>query len=147
MSPVDPAVAAPADTTHLDQAAAPTSAPVRSKADRRMRTLLRLPEDAPPTSILDAQSAFSKSIFISGTRCVITYLLLPLLGPVVGLSGAWGPWIGILLGLVSMTAIWFATRRFFAADHRYRWGYFIVGGAIFVGMIVSIGFDISRILT
>jgi hypothetical protein len=39
-------------------------APVRSEADRRMRRLLRLPENAPKGSILGAQNAFSRSIAI-----------------------------------------------------------------------------------
>jgi hypothetical protein len=124
-----------------------TAAPVRSPADRRMRRLLRLPDDAPPVSLLAAQSAFSRSILISGTRCFVTYLLLPLLGPVVGISGTAGPVIGIVLGFISMAAITIATRRFFAADHRWRWAYASVGGAIFVGMIVSVAFDATRLIT
>ena len=125
---------------------APPTFPVRTPADRAMRRLLRLPDDAPPVSLLAAQRAFGKSILISGARCLLTYVLLPLLGPVVGISGAAGPMLGIVLGLVSMAAIVLATRRFFAADHRWRWAYATVGGVIFVGMIVSVTFDVARLL-
>ena len=112
-----------------------------------MRRLLLLPEDAPRVSLIDAQKAFSRSIVISGTRCLLTYIALPLLAPIVDLSGAVGPIIGLVLGVVSMVAIFFATRRFFAADHRWRWGYTAIGGAIFVFLVISVGFDIAALVT
>jgi hypothetical protein len=123
------------------------AAPVRSAADRRMRRLLRLPEDAPRGSLVDAQKAFGRSIFISATRCLITYVALPLLAPIVDLSGAVGPVVGLVLGAVSMVAIFFSTRRFFAADHRWRWGYAAIGGGIFVLLIVLVVVDIVALVT
>jgi hypothetical protein len=111
-----------------------------------VRKLLRLPEDAPRASILSAQSAFGSSIAISATRCLVTYVALPLLGPVVDLSGAVGPILGLLLGLVSMVAIVVAARRFFAADHKWRWGYLTIGGGIFVLLIVQAVVDIAALI-
>ncbi len=131
------------DSTIPRQAATIT----RSPADRRMRKLLRLPDDAPAVSLVAAQNAFSKSIFISAVRCLITYVALPLLAPIVDLSGAVGPILGLVLGAVSMTAIVFSTRRFFAADHRWRWRYAAIGGAIFVLLIVGAIFDIASLVS
>ena len=131
---------------------APVAAPVapttseRSSADRRMRRFLRLPEDGPKVSIIDAQNAFSKSILVSATRCLLTYVALPLLAPVLNLSGWIGPILGLLLGAVSMVAIVFSTRRFFAADHKWRWGYFGIGGGIFVLLVVQAIIDIDTLL-
>jgi hypothetical protein len=130
---VDPAVSFSLDT-----------APVtRSSADRRMRRLLRLPVDGPRASLVDVHNAFSRSIAISATRCLLTYVLVPLLGPVLNISGGLGPVLGLLIGAVSMVAIVAATRRFFAADHRWRWGYVAIGGAISVLLIVQAAADIS----
>jgi heme O synthase-like polyprenyltransferase len=114
----------------------------RSAADRRMRRLLRLPEDGPRESIIGAHNAYSKSIAISALRCTITYLLLPLLAPVVDLSGTAGPIIGIVLSAVSIVAIVFSTRRFFAADHRYRWAYAGFGASILLLLFVSALVDV-----
>lgn len=119
--------------------------PQRSPADRRMRKFLRLPEDGPKVSIIDAQNAFSKSILISATRCLLTYVALPLLAPVMNLGGWMGPVLGLLLGAVSMVAIVFSTRRFFAADHKWRWGYFGIGGGIFVLLIVQAVIDLQTL--
>jgi hypothetical protein len=132
----------------MDAAVSPpphVAAPVRSPADRRMRRFLRLPEDGPRVSIMDAQNAFSKSIVISATRCLLTYVAIPLLLPLVDLSGAVGPILGLLLGAVSMVAIVFATRRFFAADHKWRWAYAAVGGGIFLLLIVQGVVDLAAL--
>jgi hypothetical protein len=118
----------------------------RSDADRRMRRLLRLPADGPRASIIDANNAFSRSIALSATRCLITYVVVPVLGPLLNLSGGVGPVLGLIIGAVSMVAIIAATRRFFAADHRWRWGYVGVGGVIFVLLIVQAAFDIAALL-
>ncbi|MPY93209.1 MAG: hypothetical protein GEV08_09125 [Acidimicrobiia bacterium] len=118
-------------------------APVRSANDRRMRRLLRLPEGGPRVSVFAAQSAFSRSIAISATRCLLTYVFIPLLGPLLGLTGSVGPILGLVLGAVSMVAIVASTRRFFAADHKWRWGYATIGGAIFVLLAVQAVVDLA----
>jgi hypothetical protein len=134
---VDPAVSFSFD-------AAPV---VRSSADRRMRRLLRLPVDGPRASLVEVHDAFSRSIAISATRCLLTYVLLPLLAPVLKVSGGLGPVLGLLLGAVSMVAIIAATRRFFAADHRWRWGYVVVGGGIFVLLVVQAVIDVADLVS
>jgi len=57
------------------------------------------------------------------------------------------PIVGLVLGLVSMTAIVISMRRFFGSDHKYRWGYAAIGGAIFVFMLVSAVIDINTLIT
>ena len=59
-----------------------------------MRKLLRLPVDAPRQSIMGTESVFGKSIAISGLRCTLTYVVLPLLAPIFNLTGASLPVIG-----------------------------------------------------
>ena len=144
---MDPALSVPVEPALAD--ISPTlseSPPRRSEADRRMRRLLRLPVDAPRQSIFDAETVFGRSIAISAVRCLITYVFLPLLAPVVNLSGSIGPVLGLLLGAVSVVAIVLSMRRFFAADHKWRWGYATVGAAILVALVVAAGFDIAHLV-
>lgn len=122
-------------------------APTRSPADRRMRRLLRLPPDGAPVSIFSANNALSSSIAISAIRCLFTYIAIPFLLPLVNLSGRVGPVIGILLSLASVTAIVIATRRFFGADHKWRWGYAIFGGTVLVWLVVQTGFDLADLFS
>lgn len=118
----------------------------RTPADRMMRRVLRLPVDAPRQSIFDSESVFGRSIAISALRCLVTYVFLPLLAPIVDLTGAFGPILGLLLGAVSAVAIVFSMRRFFAADHKYRWAYAGVGAAILVALAVAAVFDVATLL-
>jgi hypothetical protein len=136
LGPMQPTTSEPADLGAPAPAAAPSAAE-RSPADRRMRRLLRLDPDGPKMSIFAAQSAFSRSIAVSAARCLFTYVLLPVLRPVVDLSGGAGPALGVLLSVVSIVAIVAATRRFFAADHHWRWTYLWVGSAIATWLVVQ----------
>ena len=108
-----------------------------------MRKVLRLPEDGPRGSREAAQQAFSKSVWISAARCLLTYIVLPILGPIVGFSGRVGPLLGLTVGAVSMAAIVASIRRFFASDHRWRWRYTAIGGSILVLLVVQAVIDIA----
>ena len=108
-----------------------------------MRRVLRLPLDGPRPSRGDAQQAFSRSGWISASRCLLTYIVLPILGPIVGFSGRVGPVLGLAVGIVSMVAIVASIRRFFAADHRWRWRYTAIGGSILCLLAVQAIIDIS----
>ena len=132
---MDPAVSFPAGRR----------VPARSPAEQRVRRLLRVRDE--PTSAAAAQSAFSRSIAISATRCLLTYVLFPLLGPLVDLSGGVGPALGLALGFVSMVAIVFAARRLFAAEHRWRWAYLAIGSGIFVLLVVQAGVDAAALVS
>jgi hypothetical protein len=107
-----------------------------------MRRLLLIPDDGRRGSILAAQNAFSKSIFISAARCLFTYLLLPSMGPVLGLSGSVGPTLGLVVGAISMVAIVASMRRFFRADHKWRWRYTAIGGGVLVLLVAQAVIDI-----
>lgn len=115
-----------------------------SGPDVFMRRLLRVPsagagEDA-------ARRAFGASIALSTVRCLLTYIVLPLLKPVVDLSGGVGPALGLLIGTVSAVAIVASMRRFWAANHRWRWGYTTIGGGILVLLVVQAVGDVGALL-
>lgn len=130
-------------STSVDQ-----SVPARSAADRFMRRLLLLPADGTPESIVGTEGVFSRSILISATRCLLMYVVLPLLAPILHLTGSvTTPVIGLVLAVISMGAITYSMRRFFGSDHKYRWGYAAIGGTIFVFMLVGAIINIDQLLT
>lgn len=114
-----------------------------SAADAFMRRLLRVPPDA--TQGTTAQRAFGRSLLVSTVRCLLTYVVLPVLKPVVDLSGGVGPVLGLLLGAVSAVAIVYSMRRFVAARHRWRWGYIAIGSAILVLLAVQAVGDLGAL--
>ena len=94
----------------------------RPAADVAVRRLLRIP-DGPPAPEGAAQRAFSTSILVSATRCLLTYIVLPFVAPALGLAAGVGPAIGIPIGVVAIGCNILTIRRFWAADHRWRWAY------------------------
>lgn len=84
-----------------------------------------------------AENVFSASIAVSAVRCLLTYVALPLLAPVLDLTGGVGPVLGLVVGAVSMAAIVVSMRRFFAAAHGWRWRYAAIGGGVLVLLTVG----------
>ena len=115
-----------------------------SAADAFIRRLLRVPNRTATDHA--AESVFGASILVSTVRCLLTYVLLPILKPVVDLSGGVGPVLGLVLGTVSAVAIVVSMRRFWAASHRWRWGYTAIGGGILVLLTVQAVGDVAALV-
>ncbi len=65
-----------------------------------------------------AQKGFSRSVIISGVRCLITYIILPFVFPTA--LGAVGPAIGLIVGSIALVSNVFSIRRFWKANHAWR---------------------------
>ncbi len=86
----------------------------------------------PDTSADSPYRAFNRSVVISGIRCTLTYVVLPYLAPLIGLSGGIGPVLGLIVGAVAIAANVFTIRRFWASDHKWR----VPATVISVGVII-----------
>ncbi|MGO9911540.1 MAG: hypothetical protein ACLPQS_10305 [Acidimicrobiales bacterium] len=116
---------------------APAQAGERSPADVTMRRLLRVPDDARPTPrAQDVHRLFSASILISALRCLLSYVVFPIAAPAIGAAGGVGPAIGIPIALVALYFDARGIRRFWLADHKYRWA--ITGLYLAVMVLVTI---------
>lgn len=93
----------------------------RSNADLVVRRLLRVRERPSGVSPRQAVNAFRKSMIISTIRCTLTYLVFPFALPALGLVTDTGVVISIVIGVLAMVCDIFSIRRFFAADHKWRW--------------------------
>ena len=113
----------------------------RPAADVAVRRLLRIP-DGPPAPEGAAQRAFSTSILVSATRCLLTYIVLPFVAPALGLAAGVGPAIGIPIGVVAIGCNILTIRRFWAADHRWRWAYTAIALSVIALLLVLMVEDI-----
>ena len=113
----------------------------RPAADVAVRRLLRIP-DGPPAPEGAAQRAFSTSILVSATRCLLTYIVLPFLAPALGLAAGVGPAVGIPIGIVAIAFNILTIRRFWAADHRWRWAYTAIALTVIALLLVLMVEDI-----
>jgi hypothetical protein len=125
------------------ETAADVAVPTRelSPLDRRVKRLLRLPVDGPSGSSTSARKVFEVSIWISATRCLLTYVILPFVFPIIGVS-ANDHAIGLPVSVVAVIADVASIRRFWRADHKYRWHYTALAGAIICAMLVLITGDL-----
>jgi hypothetical protein len=119
---------------------------VWSPADRRMRRLLRLPTDAPKASEASARQLVEKSLLISMARCLLTYIVLPFVAPVLGFATGVAPAIGIVVGTVAIVANVASVRRFWRSDHRYRWHYTTLASVIVAALVWLIVADVVELI-
>lgn len=125
------------------------AAPARHRrpADIAMRRLLRIPDErGTPAKRADARRAFSTSILVSAVRCVLTYLVLPFLLPALGFANGVGPWVLLPVGVVAIVFNILSIRRFWAADHRWRWAYTAVGVSVIALLLVLVVGDVVELL-
>ncbi|MGH8916676.1 MAG: hypothetical protein ACRDZM_19450, partial [Acidimicrobiia bacterium] len=76
--------------------------PERTPADRLMRRLLRVGDLVDKNAVFGARRSTTAAIVVSGIRCIITYLLIPVLAPLVGLVDTVAAPITIALSLLAM---------------------------------------------
>ena len=89
--------------------------------DRAVTTDTDLSErPAPPAALSNAQRSFSVSMLVSGIRCVLAYVILPFVTPLLGIAPGVGPGLGIVIGSVAIAANLFSMRRFWVLRHPWR---------------------------
>ena len=131
----------------VERAREATTAPrFRSDAspDRFMRRLFGV-TDPVYGSDREAHRAFRVSVVISGIRCLITYLVVPILVPLLSLSGWVAAPIGIALCIYAVINGIVSLKRFWQSDHRHRWVYTIFMGVVFAILALALVSDIARL--
>ncbi len=91
------------------------------RTESLVRRVLRVPTGPPRASDEAANRLFSTSIALSALRCLFTYIFVPVVVPVLGLSVAASPAIGIPLSVLALVFDVRAVRRFWMADHAWKW--------------------------
>ena len=110
------------------------------------RLLFVTPEvtSAPAESADDAERAFSFALLFSGVRCIIMYVVLPFILPIIGIAGNFGLAIDIVINLVAIGAIFYSLRRFWQVDYKRKWQYLPVA---VVALFLLIAFIVLDVVT
>ncbi len=99
------------------------------------------------TQVDSSTRMFSKSMVISGIRCMLSYIVFPWLLPVLGVTGTVGPLIGIPIALV---AIWFnisSIKRFTKSDHQLKKLVLPINAAVIVLLVVLVVLDVVELVS
>ncbi|MGH8943474.1 MAG: hypothetical protein ACRDWF_11705 [Acidimicrobiia bacterium] len=111
-----------------------------------MRRWLRVGDVVDKNAILGARRSTTAAIVVSGIRCIITYLLVPVLAPVIGISDAASAPVTIALSVLAIVMGVTGVRRFWMADHRARWAYTIFIAVIVALLAVGIVLDLASMV-
>lgn len=84
-------------------------------------------------------------MLVSAVRCLVTYVLIPIVVPILSLSGWVAAPIGMALCVLAVVNGIVSMRRFWRADHRQRWMYTAFIGVVFVILAVALISDLTRL--
>ncbi len=102
---------------------------------------------APAADQNEAARLFSLSIVISGTRCLLTYIVFPWVLPVLGIAGGVGPVVGVIVGLVAIAFNLLSIRRWRASGHAWRIPLMTLNSVVIVFLLVLVAIDVSRLVS
>jgi hypothetical protein len=119
----------------------------RSKADEFVWRTLRIKEHEQGATSASAYRMFQKSMTISALRCTLTYVIFPIVFPLIGIAKGMGPIIGVFVGSFAITCDVFTIRRFFSVDHRWRWYFSAIALSIISLLLVLLVRDWIDLLT
>ncbi|KJE75317.1 hypothetical protein [Ferrimicrobium acidiphilum] len=120
-----------------------------SRYDTFARKLLRVPEARPTVRREEAaERLFSLAMVISGLRCTLSYVIVPFLLPALGLGAlaGLGPEIGIPIGVAALFFDVKGIRRFWVANHKWRWQMSAIYVAVIALVLYLVIADIVQLL-
>ncbi len=116
-----------------------------TRPDQLMASLLRVNHQQTSTTSSDApkqaatQNVFWASAAFSGVRCILQYVVLPFIFPLVGFAANVSEYLFIVISVIAVASMVMSLRRFWRVNYRYRWHYLVValiGGGILVAHLV-----------
>jgi hypothetical protein len=105
------------------------------------------PAPAPAGDQNEAARLFSLSIVISGTRCLLTYIVFPWVLPVLGIAGGVGPAVGVVVGVVAIAFNILSIRRWRGSTHAARVPLMTLNSLVIVFLLVLVAVDVSQLVS
>lgn len=94
-----------------------------------------------------AENALTFSLLFSGARCVLQYVLLPFLLPVVGIATEATVPILLAINGLAMASIYFSLRRFWTILYAHRWRYLVVAVTALILLVAFTIYDIAQLVS
>lgn len=93
----------------------------------------------------EAQRAFRFSLIFTGVRCILQYIVLPFILPVIGIAAASALPLLLLINIFAIISMLFSVRRFWQINYQYKWQYLLMALVILAALTGFIALDLSRI--
>jgi hypothetical protein len=105
------------------------------------------PAPAPADDQNEAARLFSLSIVISGTRCLLTYIVFPWVLPLLGIAGGVGPAVGVVVGVVAIFFNLLSIRRWRGSKGGARIPLMTLNSVVIVFLLVLVAIDVSHLVS
>ena len=92
-----------------------------------------------------AENALTLSLMFSGARCILQYVLLPFLLPIVGIATDATVPLLLVINVLAMASIYFSLRRFWTILYAHRWRYLVVAVTALVLLVAFTIYDIAKL--
>jgi hypothetical protein len=99
-----------------------------------------------PRSTEQAERTFGISLLISAVRCILQYMILPFVLPVIGVASEAAVPISLTINIIAVGLIFYSLRRFWKIGYARRWQYLPVALAAFLILGVFIAMDIKALI-
>lgn len=107
---------------------------------------------APPTPLVaeeqaavGAKRALTAGLAFSAVRCILMYVILPFVLPLIGLTGVFAVRADIIINLVAMAALGYSVRKFWRINYRHKKAYTFVAAAALVMLVGFILLDLQEL--
>jgi len=111
--------------------------------DRTVERVLRVkPVVNTESQERSAENTFMFSMLFTGVRCVLEYILLPFVLPLLNLSTTIALPLVLAANAVALTALLYSIRKFWMIDYKYKRAYLVVG---LVGGVILVLFMLSNL--
>lgn len=108
---------------------------------------LHVPAECPAPSERGVYGTFHLGMVLSALRCLLTYIVLPILSPLLGAATNVGPAIGIPLALVALVFDVIGLRRFWLARHPWRWAMTAVYMSVMTLVLALLGVNVADLVS
>lgn len=99
----------------------------------------------PITSAVRAERAFGFSLLFSAVRCVLQYVVLPFVLPVIGIASDGAVPLVFMINLIAIAAVLYSVRRLWRIGYKYKWQYLVIGLTVLIIQSAFVYFDLRAL--
>ena len=103
-------------------------------------------QDTTREALGQVERAFNLSLVVSGIRCVLAYVVLPFVTPLLGLAPGVGPTLGIPIATVAIGANVVSLRRFWRVQHPWRKQVTVLHIGVIGFLLMLIAIDVADLI-
>jgi ABC-type iron transport system FetAB permease component len=86
------------------------------------------------------------SLAFSAIRCILQYIILPFLLPLIGLAASWALGLTMVINVIAIIALVTSLRRMWRTNYSHRWRYLALAGPAFLILVSFLILDISVLI-